>query len=77
MPGSMLESGLIKAPANVPRPAPRLKVMNRMRPAWIPRPLANSSFMITARVLTPKRVPLSSAVSKAHKPSAKGINSNR
>ncbi|KAG1434056.1 hypothetical protein G6F57_021772 [Rhizopus arrhizus] len=63
--GSTLDNGVISAPASAPSPAPRPKVVKRMRSALMPRPRARSSFMITARVRTPKRVPFSSSVMAA------------
>ena len=54
--GSTEMSGVISAPAMLASAAPRPKVVRRTRVLSMPRPLARSSFMITARAFSPKRV---------------------
>ena len=75
--GSTLDSGVISAPASAPSPAPSAKVVKRIRSALMPRPRARSSFMMTARVRTPKRVPFSSSVSATYSSSAPGTRNSR
>ena len=75
--GSTLESGVINAPARLASPAPSEKVMNRTNPLLMPSPRARFSFMMTARVTSPSRVPLSSKAIPNAMTTATRTRSNR
>ena len=60
--GSTLDSGVISAPDSAASPLPIANVTSRTRALLMPSPWASVSFMMTARVERPRRVPPSRAV---------------
>ena len=75
--GSTLDSGVISAPARQARPAPRAKVDNRTWELLTPSARARVSFIVTARVISPSRVPLSTPAKPAATSRARPIKASR
>ena len=75
--GSTLANGVINAPAIAASPQPMPNVIRRTRVLSIPNPCASVSFMMTARVERPSRVPLRSPVNSAAITIAAATISNR